>query len=50
MLRRIAAGAGRRGQWHLILADAKSMEGSTLPRRYPEMAKIALRNIGPSTR
>ena len=54
MLRCIAAGAGRRGQWHLMLADILSQikGGSTLPRRWrrtsptdPEMAEIALRNI-----
>ena len=57
MLRRIAAGAGRRGQWHLMLADVLSQinvrkeacyhAGGAKPRRSnPEMAEIALRNIG----
>ena len=34
MLRRIAAGAGRRGQWHLMLPDILSQINgeSTLPR------------------
>ena len=52
MLRRIAAGAGRRGQWHL--------EGSTLPRRWrqtsptltPKWQRLlcATSGAGPSTR
>ena len=62
MLRRIAAGAGRRGQWHLMLADilsqingrkhATTQVAPNLAYSDPEMAEIALRNInaGPSTR
>ena len=56
MLRRIAAGAGRRGQWHLILADvlsqingrkhATTQVAPNLAYSDPEMAEIALRNIG----
>ena len=55
MLRRIAAGAGRRGQWHLMLHDILSQingrKHSTtqvvpdLAYSDPEMAEIALRNI-----
>ena len=33
MLRRIAAGAGRRGQWHLILADILSQINGMLGSR-----------------
>ena len=56
MLRRIAAGAGRRGQWHLMLADvlsqingrkhATTQVAPNLAYSDPEMAEIALRNIG----
>ena len=55
MLRRIAAGAGRRGQWHLMLADilsqingrkhATTQVAPNLAYSDPEMAEIALRNI-----
>ena len=55
MLRRIAAGAGRRGQWHLMLPDilnqingrkhATTQVVSNLAYSDPEMAEIALRNI-----
>ena len=55
MLRRIAAGAGRRGQWHLMLADilsqingrkhATTQAAPNLAYSDPEMAEIALRNI-----
>ena len=54
MLRRIAAGAGRRGQWHLMLADLSQINGRkhattqvapNLAYSDPEMAEIALRNI-----
>ena len=40
MLRRVAAGAGRRGQWHLMLPDILSQitEGSTLPRRWRQIS------------
>ena len=56
MLRRIAAGAGRWGQWHLMLADvlsqingrkhATTQVAPNLAYSDPEMAEIALRNIG----
>ena len=55
MLRRIAAGAGRWGQWHLMLADvlsqvngkhATTQVAPSLAYSDPEMAEIALRNIG----
>ena len=52
----IAAGAGRRGQWHLMLADvlsqingrkhATTQVAPNLAYSDPEMAEIALRNIG----
>ena len=52
MLRRIAAGAGRRGQWHLMLADVLSQINGrkhatpqvapNLAYSDPEMAEIAL--------
>ena len=54
MLRRTAAGAGRRGQWHLMLADILSQINGrkhatqvapNLAYSDPEMAEIALRNI-----
>ena len=55
MLRRIAAGAGRRGQWHLMLADilsqingrkhATTQVAPNLAYSDPEMAEITLRNI-----
>ena len=55
MLRRVAAGAGRRGQWHLMLADilsqingrkhATTQVAPNLAYSDPEMAEIALRNI-----
>ena len=55
MLRRIAAGAGRRGQWHLMLPDilnqingrkhATTQVAPNLAYSDPEMAEIALRNI-----
>ena len=55
MLRRIAAGAGRRSQWHLMLADvlsqingrkhATTQVAPNLADSDPEMAEIALRNI-----
>ena len=55
MLRRIAAGAGRRGQWHLMLADilsqingrkhATTQVAPNLAYSDPETAEIALRNI-----
>ena len=54
MLRRIAAGAGRRGQWRLMLADilsqingrkhATTQVAPNLAYSDPEMAEIALRN------
>ena len=56
MLRRVAAGAGRRGQWRLMLADvlsqingrkhATTQVAPNLAYSDPEMAEIALRNIG----
>ena len=58
MLRRIAAGAGRRGQWRLMLADILSQINGrkhatthtqvapNLAYSNPEMAKITLRNVG----
>ena len=56
MLRRVAAGAGRRGQWHLMLADvlsqingrkhATTQVAPNLAYSDPEIAEIALRNIG----
>ena len=55
MLRRIAAGSGRRGQWHLMLPDvlnqingrkhATTQVAPNLAYSDPEMAEIALRNI-----
>ena len=55
MLRRIAAGAGRRGQWHLMLADilsqingrkhATTQVAPNLASSDSEMAEIPLRNI-----
>ena len=54
MLRRIAAGAGRRGQWHLMLADilsqingrkhATTQVAPNLAYSDPEMAEIALQH------
>ena len=49
MLRRIAAGAGRRGQWHLMLA---TQVAPNLAYPDPEMQRLlcATSGAGPSTR
>ena len=47
MLSRIADGAGRQGQWHLMLPDVLNQTTQVAPNLTysdPEMAEIALRN------